>query len=490
MKIWPVIAATLILLATGCFYYFYSYQHEKKTVASTQIIFTGDIMLSREVLHEIEQRPYISPWNNLKPLFSHADWIVGNLEGAFGSNKHCLVKQNAICFAIPPPMVYLLKQAGFTAIGIENNHSADLGNPGRRLTRKLLIKNNIIPLNFAESPGFIKLGNSTIAIITLSNIPGQDGEKVTIPSFALLQKLRLARTLADFVIVYLHWGNELMDWPQATQQAQATWLIKHGADVIIGHHPHVVQPAECLLGKPTFFSLGNQVFDQKYPETKKGLMAVCQITNGNLQCGSIETITPENSTFPLLKDKTPSVNLLNCIVPAKTPLVVNGDAIHPVLTNHQLISIPIRLEGIKSGMKIWTTENKNILSLETFQPDKNKKHALLFILEKHYSSIDHQNSPRPYVYEVTPNGLVAKWRGSALAWPLLDSTFIQGSNNMDFLCALHKQSSFLLLNNNSDKTRTAVYQWNGFGFSGIQEQKLDQQCQKIFNLELNIPQSN
>ena len=64
-------------------------------------------------------------------------------------------------------------------------------------------------------------------------------------------------------LVSVHWGSELLEWPTSEQRRAARWLIAQGADLIVGHHPHVVRPAECLAGKPGFYSLGNHVFDRR-----------------------------------------------------------------------------------------------------------------------------------------------------------------------------------------------------------------------------------
>src|ERR1700689_3414779 len=117
-------------------------------------------------------------------------------------------------------------------------------------------------------------------------------------SVALDQKIRLARALANLVVVSIHWGDELMDWPSEIQRQDAAWLIARGADLIIGAHPHVVQKPECVLGRPVFFSLGNHVFDQKYPATKQGLIADCRIGRNSLRCSGIRTETPIASSFP------------------------------------------------------------------------------------------------------------------------------------------------------------------------------------------------
>ncbi|MFX6250463.1 CapA family protein, partial [Acinetobacter baumannii] len=76
-----------------------------------------------------------------------------------------------------------------------------------------------------------------------------------VPSLAAERKLRLARTMADWVVVFVHWGAELRDWPQPDQRRQAAWFVAHGADLIIGAHPHVPIAPDCVDGRPVFYSL-------------------------------------------------------------------------------------------------------------------------------------------------------------------------------------------------------------------------------------------
>src|ERR1035438_8957475 len=143
-------------------------------------------------------------------------------------------------------------------------------------------------------------GGRTLGVIAVSTVPGRDGSRTEIPCTALRQKLRLARSLSDMVVVFVHWGSELLEWPDTRQRAAAAWLVRNGADLIVGHHPHVVQAAECVAGRPVFYSLGNHLFDQKYPAAKQGLMADCRLHGKVLRCGGIPTIAPPGSAFPQL----------------------------------------------------------------------------------------------------------------------------------------------------------------------------------------------
>jgi poly-gamma-glutamate synthesis protein (capsule biosynthesis protein) len=465
-----------VLIVTGIFSSVYAEE------PPTKLIFTGDVMLAREVQREITFKHGISPWSEMANYFKDADWLMGNLEGSVGVSTNCIVKGSSPCFAIQPEFLKYLQDAGFTAMGIENNHIADLGTEGRTTTRVAINKLGLATIDFEHSPGYVKINKHIFAFIALSNVPGKDDDKIEIPSNALRQKIRLAKSLADWVIVNVHWGVELADWPQPKQQDLAKWMIVQGADVIIGHHPHVTQSPECILGKPVFFSLGNHIFDQKYEETKRGLIASCTVIANQLHCSAVETITPMNSSFPELskEDSNYQSPIENCSVPMSTPLIVGGYTIRPRLAEKQYVDGEIVLEGSRQGARKWDVVAKHLLAIEKGHLVSGvDQKEYLFTLEQHHSSIDQEMGPRPYVYDITSHGLVAKWRGSALAWPLIDGKMIR-AGDLDYLCALHRKDSFIELDPNTKETRTEVYQWNGFGFSGIDNPNLIAACERTF----------
>ena len=88
-------------------------------------------------------------------------------------------------------------------------------------------------------------------------------------------------------------------------------------------------------------------------------------------------------------------------------------------------------------------------------------------------------APRPYVYEITPTGPIARWRGSALAWPLRDAAMLPG-NEDGILCALHRGDSFLALDPAHTGTRMAAYRWNGFGFAMLSDSLNSPACRAVF----------
>ena len=83
----------------------------------------------------------------------------------------------------------------------------------------------------------------------------------------------------SYVVVILHWGIEYQSSPTLNQRKGAHRLVRAGADVIIGHHPHIIQKEEYFNGKPIFYSLGNFVFDQRKPETSQSLIVQLNFTS-------------------------------------------------------------------------------------------------------------------------------------------------------------------------------------------------------------------
>jgi hypothetical protein len=262
----------------------------------TRILFTGDIMLSRQVAEELTLRIQ-GPWVGFGELFRRADWVGGNFEGAIGSTEECL-KSKSPCFATKQETVQLLRRAGFAAITAENNHAGDLGSNGRAQTHKAFAEAGLRVVDFEDSPQFFRAGETEIGLVALSLIRAADGHVQEIPSEDVAAKIRAARSRAGMVIVSIHWGNEYMEWPSAGQQRKAVWLVEQGADVIFGHHPHVIQQPDCVEGKPVFYSLGNHVFDQGNPKTRRGMIADCRVRGGQLRCSELLTETKEGTTFP------------------------------------------------------------------------------------------------------------------------------------------------------------------------------------------------
>ena len=437
-----------------------------------RILFTGDILLSRQVKKEVNYR-HKSPWEGLKPLFHHYDLVIGNLEGAVGAVSDTTDTSGGPLFAIDSADISLLSDAGFNVIGIENNHSGDLGPTGKQNTVNQLLKTNIHPVGFDHSPCFITVKGVVFSMVAINAVPGRNSAENTLYSLELQQKMRLAKSLSQMVVVLVHWGNELLEWSDHTQQKAAKWLVAQGADLIIGSHPHVIQNAEVVDGKPVFFSLGNHLFDQKYRATKEGLMVEVTVKNGKYRCNGIRTRTRQNSFYP------ESAETVSYGFPAfsyqRKLLKIKGYSLVPRSVFEQNRSKTV-LQAYSHHQVQWRSHPMSLSTIAVAKLDGKEEY--LFALQNYYSSIDREVGIRPYVYAVDAHGLYAKWRGSALAYPLLDAYI--SPYNPKVLCALHRGDAYIALDKKNTQVRIAAYEWNGFGFRGLPDSVGCKYCKGVY----------
>lgn len=240
---------------------------ETKPTIST--LHFGDIMVDRSVRPKIAQG--LNPFKNITGVegnfFRGMDWILANLEGPITETGDCQKKE--IVFSFPLSTVTLLKSNNITVVNLANNHSYDCKAVGLADTKKYLKEGGVdfFGTIFGDSDVVTKkVQGETIAFL---------GADLISPSTARFQAFLASITEAqqnhDYVIVHVHWGNEYQKLPSADQQKMGRQIIDAGADVVIGHHPHVIEPAEIYKGKAIFYSLGNFVFDQYMPGTKEGV---------------------------------------------------------------------------------------------------------------------------------------------------------------------------------------------------------------------------
>ena len=184
---------------------------------------------------------------------------------------------------------------------------------------------------------------------------------------------------------------------------------------------------------------------------------------GTSLAAALHTHTGPATSYPTLvgRDEASDQTLQAC-TPQLTPgLQVGSTTIKPEPWSENQSANGIVLEGYKDGKLRWRSEKQDLVSLQGVTAMGTE--PLLLSLERHPSSIDNEIGIRPYVYAVGPHGLIARWRGSALAWPLLDAV----ATDKGTLCALHRGDSFLLSDPEAKETHIAAYRWNGFGFRGI-----------------------
>ncbi len=247
------------------FGYFQTGGNKKESEIS--LLSFGDVMLDREVRRRIAGGgdPFSLIRGTDGNFFRGVDFTNINLEGPITDNLNC--PRGELSFGFDPiTTVKFLKENNINLANLANNHTANCGKTGIRDTAEYLSGADIGYFGSADTRFAVKqIGNAKIAFVGINAL--EEGGRMS-GFYALIKKLKSEN---DHVVVNIHWGNEYSGQFSVSQQNIAHKLIDSGADMIIGHHPHVVQPMEVYKNKPIFYSLGNFVFDQVFPETKKGL---------------------------------------------------------------------------------------------------------------------------------------------------------------------------------------------------------------------------
>jgi poly-gamma-glutamate capsule biosynthesis protein CapA/YwtB (metallophosphatase superfamily) len=264
------------------------------------LLFVGDVMLSRGVGARMQSEgDWTFPFTEIGETLAAADLSFGNLEcpaSDVGRNRHHLYS-----FRADPRAIEGLKLAGFDVMSVANNHAYDWGPKALLDTTRRLREAGIRPVGAgandleAHYPVLVDLGGLRIAFLAYVNIdpkeataaPGRPGVAWLEPE-RVMADIRFARPLADLVIVGLHWGIEYATRPQRSQIELAHQMIDAGADLIVGGHPHVVQPLEEYEGRWIAYSLGNFVFDQKDPATRRAIML--KVTTRGRQIAEVTSI--------------------------------------------------------------------------------------------------------------------------------------------------------------------------------------------------------
>jgi len=216
--------------------------------------------------------------------FKNYDLVGANLEGVVAKNGVHSAPQMKYDFAFRPEIVSQFKDFGFNYFAIANNHITDQGESGLRQTRENLDK---LGFSYSGCPDrtvgdcsmkIVERKGMKIAMLAFSNIFGRFDEK------KITEKIKEAKKQSDLAVVNIHWGAEYQKRFSKSQQNLAHQMIDAGADVIIGHHPHVVQGAEIYKNKLIFYSLGNFIFDQFFSvETQTGLAVRFDISHNKLK---------------------------------------------------------------------------------------------------------------------------------------------------------------------------------------------------------------
>jgi poly-gamma-glutamate capsule biosynthesis protein CapA/YwtB (metallophosphatase superfamily) len=207
----------------------------------------------------------------LKSSLTTANVTIGNVEGtlATGGSSKCGSGGSRYCFAFraPPKYAKALRASGFDVGNTANNHGFDYGITGRKQTLKALRDAKVRPTGAGSGPTLFKVGEVRVAVLGFApEIPNWD--IVNIP--AAVKKVKSAAKQADIVVVTFHGGAEGADKQHVNPGTEmflgenrgnlmkfSHAVVDAGADLVVGHGPHVVRGMEWRKGRLIAYSLGN-----------------------------------------------------------------------------------------------------------------------------------------------------------------------------------------------------------------------------------------
>ena len=238
----------------------------------------GDIMPGRNV--ECRALSLGDPGYSFRRVREHlaGDILFGNLESPLGEGP---ASSRGTRFRADPRFAAALRGAGFHVLSLANNHALDRGPAGLSETAERLMREGIAVSGPVDAAGgmltvILKRGNLRVAFVSITDVPPNAVKNVRYPEIcaareaALLEELRRLRKCADLTVLSVHWGDEYANIPTARQRRLGRLFIDGGARLVLGHHPHVVQPVERYRDGLIFYSLGNFIFDQMQSRHTRG----------------------------------------------------------------------------------------------------------------------------------------------------------------------------------------------------------------------------
>jgi poly-gamma-glutamate capsule biosynthesis protein CapA/YwtB (metallophosphatase superfamily) len=313
----------------------------------------GDVLPHRRVKSTAETYGWSAVFGEAVPLLQAADLAFANLEGPIAPDHHRGVHDEV--FNAPATLAPALAEAGLDIVSMANNHAFDQGPDGLVETWTRVREAGVATVGAgptcadATAVRVLEVRGVKVAFLAaadLSNIdgntspeqpclfvagprcetdcgPDRDAVHYSLDTERLLAAVRDARQRADFVVMSLHWGVEYQTAPLPEYPPLATLLTDAGVDVLLGHHPHVLQPVEVRT-------------------TARGQQAVIAYSLGNFVSNMRQTFAP---TDP------PSQGHVRDSVVLQVPLVRHGDG---------------RLEvGAPVAVPLWTQNSTDRITVRT-----------------------------------------------------------------------------------------------------------------------------
>ena len=289
------------------------------------LVAVGDISYSRGVERIVKKQNDINyPFLKIHDYLKSADLVFGNLETPITQGSE--ISDFEIIFRSNPGTEQALKQAGFSILSLANNHTPNFGEKGLKDTFNFLENADIKYVGAGQNeqeayqPAYIEKKGIKFAFLAYNDadvVPAYYEASANRAGTAFMrmdkmtEAVKEAERKANFVIVSMHAGIEYAEKSNDSQVNFAHAAIDSGADLVLGHHPHVVQTLEHYKSKYIFYSLGNFVFDQpQSKETKEGLAIKIYFAKNGINKISLLPVVVENLAQPRMANKIEAVKIL------------------------------------------------------------------------------------------------------------------------------------------------------------------------------------
>ncbi|MBE9225381.1 CapA family protein [Phormidium sp. LEGE 05292] len=343
-----------------------SYTKEAKLVA------VGDLLMHMSLTRSgyiPEQKTYNFDgfFTEVKPIISSADWAIANVETTLAGAE--MGYSGYPLFNAPPQLVDAAKKAGFNVLTTSNNHSLDKGEKGVINTINNIRFRGVVSTGTArtakEAAQILMVKKNDINMAILAYTYGTNG--IPIPQgktylVSLIDEGKIINDIArarkqgaDLVTVSLHFGNEYQRQPDAAQKQLVESLIKAGADIILGSHPHVVQPYQVfrvkgkdgkLKTRAVIYSMGNFVGNQNGKYRNLGVIFAVKVRKTFPQ-KTVEIVQVE--ALPTAIDKYTLNNKLNFRVLPLSATLSRKEV--PFLSPQERLVLKDQLFEMKSHVK-------------------------------------------------------------------------------------------------------------------------------------------
>ncbi len=258
--------------------------NERDNNDEVRIAFLGDFSLNDHLLNQVRSGSTEGFLSDVRALTKKADLVIANLESCWDLDGRAAPAgfEGKIHIKTTPEIVTALKFLNVKVVSTANNHSFDFGYDGWKALREIIENEEIAHIgggaNIKEASEPLILGMDGIRLGILTYAGREVGAIYADETSCGVNPFDIERTKVevaslkascDFVIVYIHWGEERILMPSPKQRAWAHEMARAGADVIIGHHAHVLQGYEMIGNTHVFYSLGNFLMADVYEGNKR-----------------------------------------------------------------------------------------------------------------------------------------------------------------------------------------------------------------------------